>query len=104
MAETYVIVLAAGDARRMGENKMFMRVGTMSVLERSLAAFELCGCFDRVVIVCKENDMDRTGAVAEKSLSVPYTLVPGGSERQFSVENALHSLRGAAGDDVVVVH
>ena len=104
MAKTYGVVLAAGDARRMGKNKMFMRIGHLGVLERSLAAFEQCRCCDRVIIVCKSSDEYEAGCAAEKMLSVPYTIVEGGSERQYSVENALVSITDAAADDVVVIH
>ena len=101
MAKTYGIILAAGSAKRMGKNKMFMHVGKKSVLERSLHIFDQSGCIDHLVIVCQKKDQDKTDAVAQKTLRIPYTIVVGGSERQFSVENGL----AAAGDaDVVVVH
>jgi len=103
MAETYGIVLAAGSGQRMGHdrNKMFIRIGNMSVLERSLAAFEQSGCFDHIVLVYRSGDKEETEQTAERALSLPFTLVEGGSERQFSVENALRSIKEA---DIVAVH
>ena len=101
MANTVGIVLAAGNARRMGENKMLMRIGGKSVLGRSLAAFERASCCNRIIIVCRKEDLDTFAAIAEAELTVPNSLIEGGHERQHSVENALHAATDA---DVVVVH
>ena len=51
MTRTVGILLAAGNATRMGENKMFMRIGDKSVIERSLLAFQKSGSFDKVVSI-----------------------------------------------------
>ena len=101
MSSTVGIVLAAGSAQRMGENKMLMCIGTKSVLERSLDAFEQAACCDQMIIVCQRSDTDAVSAIANRALSVPYRLVDGGTKRQFSVENALTAASDAA---VVVVH
>ncbi len=103
MAETVAVVLAAGSGTRMGhsKNKMFIRIGRFSVLERSFAAFEQSGCFDRIVIVYRAEDKNETEAAAKRMLTTPFTLVEGGSERQFSVGNALRAVQGA---DIVAVH
>lgn len=103
MAKTYGVVLAAGSGQRMGHdrNKMFIRIGNRSVLERSLAAFEQSGCIDHIVIVYRNCDKDETENAAKGVLSLPFTLVEGGSERQYSVENALRAIEYA---DIVAVH
>lgn len=95
------IVLAAGSASRMGENKMLMRIGTKTVLGRSLAAFTQAACCERIIIVCRNEDAAAVSAIADKTLSVPFCTVEGGTLRQHSVENALLAAGGA---DVVVVH
>lgn len=101
MAETYGIVLAAGSAKRMGENKMFINIGSKSVLERSLDAFKKSECFDHIIIVCQKKDENKVKTLAKRALDIPFTVIRGGSERQFSVENALNSIKNA---DVVLVH
>ena len=101
MRNTVGILLAAGNAERMGENKMFMLIGGKTVLERSLEAFESAECFYKVIIVSRSSDMEKAGALAKNSLSIPYQIIEGGSERQYSVENALAAAQGA---DVVAVH
>ena len=101
MADVCAIVLAAGDARRMGKNKMQLVIGGKTVLERTLLAFEQSGCITRAVIVCKRADEPFTKQAASRTLSIPFVLVSGGSERQFSVQNALMAAQGA---DIVAVH
>lgn len=101
MRNTVGIVLAAGNSTRMGQNKMFMLIGGRTVLERSLLAFENADCFDRIIVVCRKQDMGDADLAAKKTLSIPYGVVEGGSERQYSVENALHAAQGA---EVVAVH
>ena len=103
MADTVAVVLAAGSGSRMGpgRNKMFIRFGRYTVLERSLRAFEESGCFDRMVLVYRACDKDETEQTAKRTLSLPYSLVEGGSERQFSVYNALCAIGSA---DIVAVH
>ncbi len=103
MADTVAVVLAAGSGRRCGHdrNKMFIRIGRYTVLERTLRAFEESGCVDRIVLVYRDSDRDETDQTAQRALTLPYTLVEGGSERQFSVRNALSAI-GNAG--IVAVH
>ncbi len=101
MSNTVGILLAAGNAKRMGENKMMIRIGTKTVLERSLEAFEKAGCFDKVLIVCRKDDEADISAAAPRILSMPFETVLGGEERQHSVANALAAIENA---DAVLVH
>lgn len=101
MSKAVGVVLAAGQARRMGLNKMALIIGGKTVLERSLGAFEQSGCFHHIIIVCREEGIEEAAAAAQKTLRTPYTLVIGGSERQFSVENALSAITE---DGIVAVH
>ncbi len=101
MAKVVGILLAAGNAKRMGENKMMIRIGAKTVLERSLEAFEKAECFDKVLVVCQKVDEAETSAAASRILSMPFDTVTGGEERQHSVANALASIEDA---NVVLVH
>lgn len=101
MAKTVGVLLAAGSATRMGENKMLIRIGSMSVLERTMTAFAKAQCFDEVVIVCRKEDESVTAETASRFLNLPFSIVYGGKERQHSVANALSSIEEA---DVVAMH
>jgi len=101
MPETVCVLLAAGRSRRMGENKMFIKICGKSVLARSLEALDKAGCFDRVVIACRKEDEENIIRTSGAILSVPFSVVEGGSERQHSVKNALDAI---SGDGIVAVH
>ncbi len=101
MSKAVGVVLAAGAARRMGRDKMALKIGGKTVLERSLDAFEQSGCFSHIILVCREEGIEEAAAAAQKTLHTPYTLVIGGSERQYSVENALAAITE---DGIVAIH
>ncbi len=101
MSKTVGVVLAAGQARRMGRDKMALTIGGKTVLERSLTAFEESGCFDEIILVYREDAADEAAGAAKAALHTPYTLVAGGSERQYSVANALAAI---SEDGIVAVH
>ena len=100
----YVILAAGGSGTRMhaGENKIFLRVGTCTVLCRSILLFD--GIIDGMVIVSKPDEIKRAEAIAESSgVSYRIKVVAGGSTRQQSVMNGLNALQAEA-EDIVMVH
>lgn len=101
MPETVCLLLAAGSSLRMGENKLFINIGGKSVIVRSLETLESAGCFDRIVIACRKEDMESINIEAAGVLKIPFSLVEGGRERQFSVKNALDTVTGSG---MVAVH
>ena len=83
---TAAIILAAGNSSRMqGENKQFSTVGGMSVLARTLSAFEKSECITEIVIVTKKeyihDIIDIGESIGSKKL---IAVVPGGENRQES--------------------
>lgn len=101
MASVCCIVLAAGNSKRMGENKMFLRIGGKYVLERTLEALQKSGCFERIIIACRGGDMQAVETISKRVLTTPFVIAEGGGERQFSVGKALDA---AAGFDIAAVH
>ena len=101
MSKTFGIVLAAGAGRRMGRDKVMLKLGGKSVLVRSLEAIQDSGCFVHILLVCREDGMKEASTAARRTLRIPYTLVAGGSERQYSVANALAAIEE---DGIVAVH
>ncbi len=99
------VILAAGNSRRMGagKNKVFIKFEGISALVRSVETHKATGLFDYLVIVCREEE----AGIIESKLSrhVPdmrFIFAVGGSERQYSVENALALLDSDT--DIVSVH
>ena len=92
------LIVAAGASRRMGFDKLSARIGGMTVLERSLRAFESHPMIDEIVLVAGKN-METVRQLAERSAK-PCRVVAGGAERCDSVRNGLE----AVCSDLVAVH
>ena len=101
MGSTYGVLLAAGASTRMGEDKMFLKIGTKTVVERAMEAMQQSGCFERVLVVCRNQDRELIGAFAHRIFGGSFALIEGGSERQHSVANALSAITDA---EIVAVH
>ncbi len=105
MSEKVFVVLAAGGSgTRMnaGENKIFLSVGGVSVLVRSLRLFE--GLISGLVVVGRPEEEARIlSEAASAGVSYPVSFTHGGDTRQRSVFNGLLAL-SAKPEDTVLVH
>jgi len=99
MSRCAAIIVAAGGSRRMGFNKLLALIGGEPVLRRTLGAFEACDEVSTIILVAGEE-----AAAAAKEWDVPKLaqIIPGGSERHFSVKAGLDAI--PADCDVVAVH
>lgn len=82
------IIVAAGGSVRMGgnESKQFIPLLGRPAIEYTLSAFQSCGLIDEIVVVCREQDIERVcGIVGEKSFDKVSQVVPGGDCRAESV-------------------
>lgn len=99
------IIAAAGRGRRMGgdKGKQLLLLNGKPVLARTLTAIASCRLVDRFVIV---TEFEQIAAIEELanglSLGKPFTVVAGGSERQYSVANALKAVPAQA--EIILVH
>lgn len=99
------VVAAAGSGRRMAarDSKVFLPLAGRPLLAHTLGAFEAAGCVERVVVVVREEDVERCRRLAARyGLAKVGAVVPGGAERQDSVARGLEAV--GPGTDVVVVH
>lgn len=97
-----VIVAAAGSARRMqGIDKMYLELGGMPVLARTIQTFENCPEVDDIVVVVKPGGEEkfRTKILEPYGFQKVTAVVKGGSERVYSVMGAL----GTVSDDTDIV-
>lgn len=95
---------AAGQSRRMHStvNKNFMALDGTPILIRTLRIFSLTAVSNFIVVVsADEIDQMRRMIAAEKNLK-PCEIVAGGSERQYSIANALKVLSPMT--EIVLVH
>ncbi len=95
---------AAGQSRRMQStvNKNFMTLEGVPILLRTLRTFSMTAVNDFIVVVAAD-ELDQTRRLldAEKNLK-PCKIVAGGSERQYSIANALKFLSEAT--EIILVH
>ena len=94
------ILVAAGNATRMGGEKQFLSVFGIPVLARTMLAFEQCDAVRDIVVVARDKDIPEVQVLADTyGISKLTAIVAGGKERQDSVENGLQALAS----DVVYV-
>lgn len=84
------VIVAAGSSRRMGEvtggSKLLIPLGGETVLARTLRAFEETSRIDEIVLVAREEDIERFREIAEEaSIEKLSAVVSGGETRSESV-------------------
>lgn len=101
-----VIIPAGGSGTRFGASlpKQFLTLCDVPILVRTLRVFEETACIEHIVIAASADFHEHIRALCKEYHITKCTeIVPGGTERQYSIRNALNtaSIRGS---DVVLVH
>ena len=98
-----MVIPAAGRARRFGsgENKIWVKLGGRTVLERTLAAFQAHSEVSAIVIAAGAEELERVQQIAARFPHVT-AVVAGGNTRTESVRCGLNAL--PADIDLVLVH
>lgn len=108
---TVAVVLCAGQGSRMGasQNKVFLPLGGIPLLVRTLRAFEAAPSIDEVLLVAHPDETDYAAReiLGRYPLAKVAGVIPGGATRHQSEQRALDSLRerietGAIG--IVLIH
>lgn len=100
-----VIVLAAGQGRRMGAgmNKIFLELAGQPVLLHSLRIFQQAAEVSQIVVAAAPGEVERVSAlVAEGGITKAQTVIEGGSTRLRSVAAALPYVSCKA--ELVAIH
>ncbi len=98
-----VIIVAAGNSTRMGENKQFMEISGVPAIVRTLMAFENSSVISRIILVVRAEDIIAFGTLAEKyNISKLNDIVCGGCCRQESVLKGFERL--AEKEKNVLIH
>lgn len=100
------VIVAAGSGKRMGKDipKQFIPIKGNPIIYYTLKAFEKNNNIENIILVtgesyieyCRDNIINRYGF---KKVS---HIIAGGSERQYSVQNALKIID--ADTDIVIIH
>lgn len=103
----HALLLAGGDGNRFGADipKQFVRLAGEPILVRSARALAAADAgIERLVVVAHPTWLAETeAALADAGLTIPTTVVGGGSTRNESTRNGLAAL-DADDDDIVLVH
>ncbi len=98
-----VVVVAAGSSTRMGEDKLFMDLCGKPVLERTLRALSDCQCVDEIVLVTREEILEKAADLCHDNRLAKVTkLVIGGKSRNESALAGLSEIRRDA--KLVLIH
>ena len=103
-ASCSAVVVAAGSARRMGGiDKILTNLGELPVIVHTLYAFQDCPAFQEVVVVTREDLLEKIGALCrEYHLSKVRKVIVGGAERINSVQAGLQEVDPSA--DLIAIH
>ncbi len=93
-------ILAAGSATRAGVDKVLADLGGQPVLAWSLASGVAARCFDDVIVVAQNANLDQIARVVRERLP-SARVVPGGATRTASSWAALDAAKDA---DVIAIH
>ena len=93
------IIVAAGNSRRLGHDKLAWTLNGVTVLRRSINAFLEAPSIQSIVVVCP---LDRWNQIDHENFTKPVIRVDGGKERQDSVAAGLAAL--PANTQFVAVH
>lgn len=91
------ILLAAGQGKRFGEKKQFIKLKGEPLFQYSINTINKIDEITDVILVLPEEDIERIKIFSFKNIK----KVIGGKERQDSVYNALQKISNA---DIVIVH
>ena len=91
------IIVAAGDSRRMGFDKLFATIAGKPVIAHTIQAFERADCVGEIIIAARKDRLDEIkGIVRDENFKKVRSIIPGGKHRQDSVRAGLdHLERGA---------
>lgn len=103
MSQTTAIIVAAGNSRRMGFDKLSAPLLGRTVLQRAIDAFDACPAVDSIIVV--GGDMVRENVqtwIDAGTFRKPVAICAGGAERHLSVQEGLNSLSPQT--EIVAVH
>jgi 2-C-methyl-D-erythritol 4-phosphate cytidylyltransferase len=87
------IIVAAGDSRRMGFDKLFATIAGRPVIAHTIDAFERAGCVDEIIVVTREDRRAEIKTIVRnENFKKVRPIIPGGKHRQDSVRAGLGQL------------
>lgn len=97
--KTVAIITAAGQGKRMGSPKQFIKIGGRPMLWWTLSVFQKTKAIDEIILVVNAEEKNQTKGFKFSKIK---KVVAGGRERQDSVNNGLKAL--PENTEIVVIH
>lgn len=88
--KVYAIVLCAGKGTRMGMDKMLYKIGSQTVAQKSISAFDANAYVDEIIVTASENIQQIKEIIG--AFPKVKQVVLGGKTRADSVKNALQTI------------
>ncbi len=90
------IIVAAGDSRRMGFDKLFAAIAGKPVIAHTISAFQRANSVNEIIVVAREDRQNEIKTIVRDRRSEKVrSIVPGGKHRQDSVRAGLDQLDSA---------
>jgi 2-C-methyl-D-erythritol 4-phosphate cytidylyltransferase len=91
------IIVAAGDSRRMGFDKLFAAIARKPVIAHTIRAFDRAISVDGIIVVAREDRHDEIKTIVrDENFQKIRLIIPGGKRRQDSVRAGLDHLESSA--------
>jgi 2-C-methyl-D-erythritol 4-phosphate cytidylyltransferase len=88
-----VIIVAAGDSRRMGFDKLFAAIAGKPVIAHTIHAFERASSVNGIIVVAREDRLNEIKTIVRaENFGKVRSIIPGGKHRQDSVRAGLGHL------------
>ncbi|VBB08502.1 4-diphosphocytidyl-2c-methyl-d-erythritol synthase signature [Lucifera butyrica] len=99
------IIPAAGQGKRMGKeiNKVFIPLGNRPLIAHTVLALAQCPEINQIIVAAAVHEIKiMSDILANSNIGKEWRIVAGGTERQYSIANALKTVPD--GTDIVIVH
>jgi 2-C-methyl-D-erythritol 4-phosphate cytidylyltransferase len=91
------IIVAAGDSRRMGFDKLFVTIAGRPVIAHTIHAFERAACVGGIIVIARgDRHAEIKTIVRDENFKKVRSIIPGGTHRQDSVCAGLGHLEATA--------
>lgn len=97
------VIVAAGNAQRMGADKVMLELGCMPVLVRTLLAFQNCYKIDEIIVVTRMEKVEEVASLCKKyGVTKAGKVIRGGKTRMESALAGVSEVRSNA--KLIAIH
>ena len=97
------VIVAAGNAQRMGADKVMLELGCMPVLARTLLAFQNCDAIDEIIVVTRMEKVEEVASLCKKyGVTKAGKVIRGGKTRMESALAGVSEVRSNA--KLIAIH